>query len=135
MRGRNQALPASGVSPRRAKTKPNLASADAMRMSIGSARVMPTPTAGPLIAAIDGLVQLNIASMKLASLRPPSGAAAPRSPKSLAPPSSPKAPEPPEMSAPAQKPRPAPVTTIARTESSSLALLNACESSRPICAV
>ena len=37
------------------KTKPIFAPSAAMRMSIGSVIVMPTPTAGPLIAAITGL--------------------------------------------------------------------------------
>ena len=44
--------------------KPIRAPPAAMRMSIGSVSVMPTPTAGPLIAAIEGLRQLKIASTK-----------------------------------------------------------------------
>ena len=44
--GRNQALPASGTRPRRAKMKPSFAPVAAMRTSIGSVMVRPTPTAG-----------------------------------------------------------------------------------------
>ena len=44
--GRNQALPASGTRPRRAKMKPILAPLAAIRISIGNVMVMPTPTAG-----------------------------------------------------------------------------------------
>ena len=39
------------------------------------------------------------------------------------------------MSAPAQKPRPAPVSTITRTASSRAASVMAARTSRPICAV
>ena len=46
--------------PRRAKTKPIRAAVDAIRMSIGSVMVMPTPTAGPLIAAITGFFESKI---------------------------------------------------------------------------
>ena len=42
----------SGTNPRRANTNPNLAVSLASRMSIGRVIVAPTPTAGPLIAAI-----------------------------------------------------------------------------------
>ena len=49
--------------------KPILAPRAAIRTSIGNVMVMPTPTAGPLIAAIDGFRQLKIASTK----RPPPG--------------------------------------------------------------
>ena len=66
-RGRNQLEHASGTIPRRAKTNPIRASSAARRMSIGSVIVAPTPTAGPLIAAITGLVHSNTRSMK----RPP----------------------------------------------------------------
>ena len=55
-RGKNQLEHASGMIPRRANTKPMRASSAARRMSIGSVIVAPTPTAGPLIAAITGLV-------------------------------------------------------------------------------
>ena len=51
-RGRNQLEAASGTKPLLAKTKPNLASSLASLMSIGKVIVTPTPTAGPLIAAI-----------------------------------------------------------------------------------
>ena len=51
-RGRYQLAQASGTMPRRAKTKPIFASSAASRMSIGSVIVMPTPTAGPLTAAM-----------------------------------------------------------------------------------
>ena len=53
-RGRNQLLHASGMMPRRAKTNPMRAAVDVSRTSIGSVIVIPTPTAGPLIAAITG---------------------------------------------------------------------------------
>ena len=52
--GRNQLEQASGTMPRREKTKPNLAALEAMRMSIGRVMVTPTPTAGPLMAAMTG---------------------------------------------------------------------------------
>ena len=42
--------------PRRVKTKPIFAPSTASRTSIGSVIVIPTPTAGPLMAAITGLV-------------------------------------------------------------------------------
>ena len=54
---------ASGTMPRRANTKPMRASSEARRMSIGSVIVAPTPTAGPLIAAITGLVEANTRSV------------------------------------------------------------------------
>jgi hypothetical protein len=44
-RGRNQLLQASGTMPRRANTKPMRAPLAAMRTSIGSVIVAPTPTA------------------------------------------------------------------------------------------
>ena len=62
-RGRNQLEHASGTIPRRANTKPMRASSEARRMSIGSVIVAPTPTAGPLIAAITGLVDSNTRSV------------------------------------------------------------------------
>ena len=68
-------------------------------MSIGSVMVMPTPTAGPLIAAITGLVDAKIRSV---TCPPPSrdlGAPACRSRQSNVLP-------PPPRSAPAQKPLP-----------------------------
>ena len=107
--------------------KPIFAPLAAMRMSIGSVMVMPTPTAAPLIAAIDGLRQLKIASTNR-PLREPELANTP----------APWLPEvsklfaPPETSAPAQKPRPAPVTITARTASSASARSNASAISAPI---
>jgi hypothetical protein len=62
MRGRNQLEHASGTMPRRVKTKPIFAPSATRRMSIGSVIVMPTPTAGPLIAAITGLVRSKMRS-------------------------------------------------------------------------
>jgi hypothetical protein len=66
-RGRNQLEHASGVMPRRAKTKPKRASVEAMRISIGSSMVAPTPTAGPLMAAITGFIDSKMRS----DTRPP----------------------------------------------------------------
>ena len=43
--------------PRRANTNPIFAPSATRRMSIGSVIVMPTPTAGPLIAAITGFAE------------------------------------------------------------------------------
>ena len=57
IRGRNQLEHASGTMPRRAKTKPMRASSAASRRSMGSVIVIPTPTAGPLRAAITGLAE------------------------------------------------------------------------------
>jgi hypothetical protein len=62
-RGRNQLLAASGTSPRRANTKPKRAVVDAMRTSIGSVMVTPTPTAGPLMAAITGFFDSKMRSV------------------------------------------------------------------------
>jgi len=72
MRGRNQLEQASGTIPRRTNTKPNRASADASRMSIGSSIVAPTPTAEPFTAAITGLRQEKMRSVT----RPPPSRAA-----------------------------------------------------------
>ena len=66
-RGRNQLEHASGTIPRRANTKPIFAPSAASRTSIGSVIVMPTPTAGPLIAAITGFTHWNSRS----EMRPP----------------------------------------------------------------
>ena len=62
-RGRNQLEAASGTIPRRTNTNPKRALSDASRTSIGSVIVAPTPTAGPLIAPITGLVELKIRSV------------------------------------------------------------------------
>jgi hypothetical protein len=48
--------------PRRANTKPKRAFDAAMRMSIGSVIVTPTPTAGPLNAAMTGFVDSKMRS-------------------------------------------------------------------------
>ena len=66
-RGRNQLEHASGTIPRRTNTNPIRAVSDASRTSIGSVIVAPIPTAGPLIAAITGLVHSKIRSVS----RPP----------------------------------------------------------------
>ena len=108
-RGRNQHEPASIAMPRLLNTKPMRALVDIKRMSIGKHMVMPTPTAAPLIAATIGFRQLKIASV-IESLASRFCGAAPSFQTW-------KAPLPPEMSAPAQKARPAPVTTMARTSS------------------
>ena len=133
-RGRNQALPASGTRPRRAKTKPIRAPLAAMRMSMGRVRVAPTPTAAPFRAAMMGLRQL-----KRAPTKPPPErrrAVVPESPKATEPSAlESNAPAPEEMSAPAQKARPAPVTMITRTLSSSSARTKASSISRPMVAV
>ena len=63
--GKNQLEAASGTRPLLAKTKPSLAFLLARRISIGRVIVTPTPTAGPLIAAITGLGQSKIASVVL----------------------------------------------------------------------
>ena len=67
MRGRNQLEQASGTMPRRVKTKPIFAPSAARRTSIGSVIVMPTPTAGPLIAAITGFSDSKMRSVILAA--------------------------------------------------------------------
>ncbi len=108
-RGRNQDEPASIAMPRLLNTKPILPAVDIIRMSIGRHMVIPTPTAAPLIAATIGLRQLKIASV-IDSFGSRFTGAAPSFHTW-------KAPLPPEMSAPAQKARPAPVTTMARTSS------------------
>ena len=128
MRGRNQVEQASGVMPRRPNTKPMRAFSEAKRKSIGSVMVAPMPTAAPLIAPTMGLRQANIAS----ATRPPVS----RTPRWIAGSSrrsrmscrvgdwlssSPKTLPPVDRSMPAQKALPAPVTTITRTASSTLA--------------
>ena len=125
MRGRNQLDAASGTMPRRAKTKPKRASSLAMRMSIGSCIVTPTPTAGPFTAAITGFRHSKIASV---SRPPPSRTRSSlQSTVSTGPASrslraglvvASKVLAPPERSAPAQNARPAPVTITAPTSSS-----------------
>ena len=62
-RGRNQLDAASGTMPRAAKTNPNRALSLARRMSIGRVIVAPMPTAGPLMAAMTGLVSSKMRSV------------------------------------------------------------------------
>jgi len=104
-----------------------LAPLAAILTSIGSVMVMPTPTAPPFIAAIEGFLQLKIASTN----RPPPGLALAKTPAPCLPEVS-KLAAPPDTSAPAQKARPAPVTMIARTLSSPSARLKASVISAPI---
>ena len=68
-RDRNQLDAASGVMPRRAKTKPKRASVLAIRMSIGNCSVTPMPTAAPLIAPITGF---RLLKMRSVAMPPPS---------------------------------------------------------------
>jgi hypothetical protein len=65
--GRNQDEQASGTMPRRANTKPKRAALEAMRMSMGSVMVTPTPTAGPFTAAMTGFLEEKMRS----DTRPP----------------------------------------------------------------
>ena len=109
-RGRNQEEAASITTPRREKTKPNRASVEARRISIGRICVAPKPTAGPFTAAITGFF---MSKRRSATRPPPSRWRAPGSGRARS-----KVPGPPERSAPAQKARPAPVTMTARTPSS-----------------
>ena len=59
-RGRNQVLPPSGSRPMRAKACRNEADLPATAMSEASAKLMPTPAAGPFTAATIGLGTLRI---------------------------------------------------------------------------
>ena len=122
-RGRNQLEHASGTIPRRANTNPILAPSAARRTSIGRVIVIPTPTAGPLMAAITGLVE---AKMRSVTMPPPSRGTSPSAWRSRQSNVSPPAPR----SAPAQNARPSPVTTTARTSSSASARSKASISSR-----
>ena len=121
-RGRNQLEQASGTIPRRAKTNPIFAPSAASRTSMASVIVIPTPTAGPLMAAITGLVE---SKRRRVNWPPPSRGTSPSAWRSrqskVLPPRS--------RSAPAQNPRPAPVTTIALTPSSASACSSASISS------
>ena len=54
IRGRNQLDAPSGTMPRRANGNATRAPSAMIRMSIGRVMVMPTPTAGPLMAAMTG---------------------------------------------------------------------------------
>ena len=116
--------------PRFANTKPMRAALEAMRISIGKVIVMPTPTAGPLIAAITGFFD---SKMRKATCPPPSRCSSMvcgRAPWLAS-----KVPLPADRSAPAQKARPAPVTMITRTPSSASARSKASISSRIMRAV
>ena len=114
--------------PRRANTNPNLASCSARRMSIGSVIVTPTPTAGPLIAAMTGLVHSKIRS----DTRPPPSRGTPAGVGDVARPARRTSRRRRTRSAPAQNPRPAPVTITARTSSSASTRSNASIISRII---
>jgi hypothetical protein len=99
-----------------------------MRTSIGRVIVIPTPTAGPLIAAMTGFSESKTRSV---NWPPPSRGTSPSASRSrqsnVSPPRS--------RSAPAQNARPAPVTTTARTSSSASARSSASMSSRCIVGV
>ena len=125
--GKNQLEAASGTKPRRAKTKPNLASSLAILISMGRVIVTPTPTAGPLKAAMTGFGQSKMARVVLP---PPSRI---HSGSSFIPSVSPllfltsllNVLPPAPRSAPAQNPLPAPVTIITLMSSSFPALSKA----------
>ncbi len=53
-------LPNSGTRPTRTNIGPKRARSEAMRISHGGVMVKPTPTAGPLIAAMVGFFRLNM---------------------------------------------------------------------------
>ena len=77
-RGRNQLEQASGMIPRRANTNPMRASSAASRTSIGRVIVAPTPTAGPLIAAITGFMESKTRSVNSPPLSRPATSAVSR---------------------------------------------------------
>ena len=92
---------------------------------MASCMVTPTPTAGPLQAAITGF---RLSKMRKVRRPPPSRTTSPTRPSSRA--ASwrvvrSKVSPPPARSAPAQKPRPAPVTITTRTASSASERSNA----------
>jgi hypothetical protein len=139
MRGRNHVDAASGTIPSRPNTKPIRALVEASRRSIASVIVAPIPTAGPLTAAITGFGRAWIASVT----RPPvsrtpswygarSYAARNSSGVGRTDSSRPKTLPSTARSIPAQKARPAPVTTTARTSSERASVRNTCSSSRAI---
>ena len=113
MRGKNHDEHASGTIPRRVNTKPIFAALEIRRISIARVMVAPIPTAGPLIAPMIGLLHLNIRSVTV----PPPSRRNLDCESVLNEPSLNVSP-PPDKSAPAQKPRPEPVITTARTLSS-----------------
>ena len=108
------------------KPMPNLAAGDVTIWSIGRHIVTPMPTAAPLIAATIGLAARTKATQSSPAGMPP------RPPAVSAPGSTPSMRDwnVSCMSAPAQKPRPAPVVTMAPTAGSSLArrMASACSS-------
>ena len=131
MRGRNQLEAASGTMPRWENTKPKRAASDAMRISIASCMVTPMPTAG---AVHRGDHRLQAFEDRAASPGRRRRAPADRCSRPCHRPSRFTGPRrasrsnvlaPDERSAPAQKPRPAPVTMMARTSSSLSAASNA----------
>jgi hypothetical protein len=65
--GKNQLEHASGTMPRRENTNPKRAVSLAMRTSMASCMVTPTPTAGPFTAAMTGFRHSKMASVR----RPP----------------------------------------------------------------
>lgn len=108
-------MPYSAISPRRAKDVVNLAPAAANRTSHISAWVRPMPAQAPLIAAMTGLRRV----VRKNACRSPTIAERSASPalSTVADPMLFRSP----MSAPAQKARPLPVMTIARTAGSASA--------------
>ena len=115
--GRKKLAAPSKTIPLLANGKANFDFFEAILISIAKVIVAPIPTAAPLIAAIMGVSQSNIAKFKMppASRFIPFIASAPIPLSRLAPPN------PLLISAPAQKALPAPVTTIDLTEESSSA--------------
>ncbi len=132
-RGRNQLAAPSMHIPRRLKTKPNRAVSEARRTSIGSGKVAPKPTAAPLTAAMTGFRHRNTRSEIIPPLSrgtsPGRTGSVPRICARLT--TSKPAPSA-ERSAPAQNARPRPVTTTARTASSSSTRSKTSTSSRSI---
>ena len=140
MRERNQEEVASGVMPMRPKTRPILPFVETRRASIGRVIVAPMPTAAPLMAAMTGFRQAWMAR----ATRPPVSRtrASPGSSRSVMSSrvgvrdsSRPKTLSFAVRSIPAQKALPAPVTTTARTPSSSLTSWKVASSSSAICTV
>jgi hypothetical protein len=121
-------LASSVTTPRCTKAKLSFASFAAIRRSHCRGIVSPIPTAAPLMAAMMGL---RIFQGWMSRTRASGGKTSCASPLSRPV----KVPSPPPRSAPAQKARPAPVTMMARTESSSSRRLKARMSSAPICGV
>ena len=110
----------SGTSPILMKNMPKRARSEATITSNGRIIVRPTPTAAPFTAAISGFDSRTSATQSSPRGRPPSPPAV-SSPGSR--PSS-RDWKVSAMSAPAQKPRPAPVTTIAPTSRSCVGALD-----------